>query len=96
MLAHDLDDHFANPLGGAHDIGGINGFVGRDQNKGFCAVSIGRMRNVVGAKHIIFDGLIGTVLHQRHMLMGGGVAHDIRMVGLEKHINACSIPDGTD
>ena len=54
------------------------------------------MRNVVGTKHIILNCLIGTVLHQRHMLMRSSMAHNFRMVFFKKHINARFIPDGTD
>ena len=89
-----LDEHLAQALGAAHDVGGVDGFVGRELHKTLDAVLGRRGEQVFGAKDVVFDGLGGADLHQRHMLMRRGVEDDRRVVGLEHFVQALDVADG--
>ena len=78
-----LDDHLAQTLRGAHDVGRIDGLIGGNQHEALAAVHHGRVSGLVGADGIVFDGLAGAVLHERHVLVGRCVVHDVGLVLLE-------------
>lgn len=81
---HGLHHHFAQALAGAHDGGGVDGLIRRDQDEFFDAVSVRRPDGVQRAEHVVADGLLGTGFHQRDMLMGGGVEHHVGLVGIKQ------------
>ena len=78
-----LDDHLAQALRGAHDIGGIDRLVRGDQDKALAAVDHRRVRGLIGSDRIVLDRLVGAVLHQRNMLMSRSVIYDLRPVLLK-------------
>ena len=85
LFVEALYDHLAQPLGRAHDVGGIDGLVRRDQHEPLAAVHHGRVGGLVGADGVVLDGLAGAVLHQRHVLVGRRVVDDLGTV-LVKHL----------
>ena len=99
MLAypvHALDDHLAETLAGPHDIGGVDRLVRADQHKPLGSVFHRRESRLVGSDHIVFDGLVGTCLHQRHMLVGRRVIDDLRPICIKYHLHPAAVPDRAD
>ncbi len=78
-----LDHELAHALGGAHDVGRVDGLVGRHQDKPLDAVRGVRDGGLVGAEDVVLDGLLRVVLHQRHMLVGRRVEDDVGAVARE-------------
>ena len=68
----------------------------KDQDEFFDAVSVRRPDGVQRAEHVVADGLLGTGLHQRDMLMGGGVEHHVGLVGIKQQFQPPGVPDGAD
>ena len=91
-----LDDHLAQALGGAHDVGGVDSLVRGDQDKALAAVDHGRVGGLVGADGVVFDSLAGAVLHEGHMLVGRGVVDDLRAVFVEDFEHPAAVADGPD
>ena len=91
-----LNDHFAQPLGGAHHVGGVHGLVRRDQHEPLTAVDHGRIGGLVGADHVVLNRLAGAVLHERHVFMGCRMVNDLRMIGIEHLEDPAAVPDGAD
>ena len=91
-----LDDHLADALAGAHDVGGVHGLVGGDQDKALTAVHHGGVGRLVGADGVVLNGLTGAVLHEGDVLVGGGVIDDLGMVLLEHLKHTPAVADGTD
>ena len=91
-----LDDHFAKPLAGTHDIGGVDGLVRADQHKALTAVHHGGVGGFVCTDGVVLDGLAGAVLHQGDMLMGCGVIDDLRTVIVADLEDPAAVPHGTD
>ena len=58
-----LDDHLAQPLAGAHDVGGVHRLVRGDENEPLAAMDHGGIGGFIGADGVVFDGLAGAVLH---------------------------------
>ena len=74
------DQQFGDALGGAHDVGGPDGFVGGDHDEVIDAVLGGGEGDVLGAEDVVFDGLEDVGLHHGDVLVGGGVIDDGRAV----------------
>ena len=91
-----LDDHLAQALRGAHDVGRVDGLIGGDQHKALAAVHHGRVGGLVGADGVVFDGLAGAVLHERHMLVGRCVVDDVGLVLFEDLEHLPRVAHGTD
>ena len=91
-----LDDHLAQALRGAHDVGRVDGLIGGDQHEALAAVHHGRVGGLVGADGIVFDGLAGAVLHERHVLVGRCVVDDVRLVLFEDLEHLPGVAHGTD
>jgi hypothetical protein len=95
-VIHHLDHHLAEPLGCAHDISGVHGFVSGDQHKARRMEPVRCLCRLVSSKHIIFDCLIGTVFHQRHMLMRCRVIDNVRTILFKHIVDPMGIPHRTD
>jgi len=91
-----LDDHLTEALGSAHDVGGVHGLVGGDQDKALTAMDHGGVGRLIGADGVVLDGLTGAVLHEGDMLMGGGVIDDLGMVLLKDLEDTPAVADGAD
>ena len=93
VLVKGLYDHFADPLAGPHDIGGVHRFVRGNHDKFFRAVQSGGLRCFPGSEYVVLNRLIGTDLHERHMLMRCRMVDNIRPVRLKNGIDALRIAD---
>ena len=67
-------------LGRAHHACRIDGFVGRNLDEAADIKLVGQVGDAFRAVNVVFDGLARIGLHQRHMLMRGGVEDDIGSV----------------
>ena len=56
----------------------------------------GGVGRLIGADGIVLDGLTGAVLHEGHVLVGGGVIDDLGMVLLKDLKNTAAVTDGAD
>ncbi len=83
-----LDHHLAQALGRPHHVGGVDRLVGGNQHKAPGAVFLGCYGGVIGAEHIVVDGFRAVVLHQRHMLVRGGVEDHLGPKALEHLMDA--------
>ena len=95
-MIHGLHYHLAEPLARAHDVGGVDGLIGAYEQHALCAEFIRCEGNVERSEDVVFDCLIGAVLHQRHMLMRCRVENELGMIGFEDRIDPCRIAHGTD
>ena len=93
MTVEYLNDHLTDALRGPHDVGRIHRLVGRDHNKPLGSVIGCRHRGIERSAYIILNGLAGTDLHQRHMLVCGCMVDDIRPVFAENPVDPLHIPD---
>ena len=72
-----LDVDLRDTLAGSHNIGGVDRLVGGDHDEALHIVFDRRIRHILGAQDIGLDGLVGETLHERHMLVGGGMIDDV-------------------
>ena len=93
MAVEHLNDHLADALGGSHNVGGIDRLIRGDHDKALGAAGGCRHRRIEGAEDVVFDGLAGADLHERHMLVRSGMIDDIRTVLVENPVDALLIPD---
>ena len=70
MAVERLHDHLADSLARTHDIRRVHRLVCRNHNEFFRVVLRRRHSGFPGAEYIVFDRLVGAVLHQRHMSCG--------------------------
>lgn len=96
FLVEGLDDHLAQALRGTHDVCGVHGLIRGDQDKTLAAMHNGRIGGFVSADRVVLDGLAGAVLHQRNMLVGSGMVHNLRPVGFEDFEHPAAVADGAD
>ena len=96
LFIKGLDDHLAEALAGAHDVGGVDGLVGGDEDKALAAVKHGGISRAVGAEGVVLDRLAGAVLHEGDMLVGSGVIDDLWTVGAENLVQAAAVADRAD
>src|SRR5262249_38241216 len=68
-----LHDHFSHTLRGAHDAGGVDGFVGGNLYEPGCAKSEGLFDEVSCAADIVEDRFAGVDFHQVNVFVGGGM-----------------------
>ncbi len=88
------DDDLRQALGGAHDVGGVHGLVRGDEDEAFDAAFRGDLGGLVGAEDVVKDRLLAAGLHEGHMLVGGGVDHDVGLVFAHDPPEGFLIPDG--
>ena len=91
-----LDDHLTETLRGAHDVGGVHGLVGGDQDKALTPVDHGGVGRLIRADSVVLDGLAGAVLHEGDVLMRGGMIDDLGMILLKHLEDTPAVADGTD
>src|SRR5207244_11113613 len=90
------ENQFADPLGGAHDAGGIHGFIGGDEDEAFATGVGGGVQKVEQAKHIVADGLVHVGLHDGDMLVGSGVEDNLNAVFDEQPAHTVGVGDVGD
>ena len=86
-----LHINLRDTLAGSHDIGGVDGLVGRDHHKAFHTVFDRHVRHVFRAGNVSLDRLVREALHEGHMLICRGVIDDIRSHLAEDLFDACPI-----
>ena len=91
-----LDEHFGDALGGAHDVGGVDGLVRGELHQPLNAVFGGGGEQVERAKDVVFHRLGAAFLHQRHVLVRGGVEDDGGFVFLKDGVQPALVADGAD
>ena len=96
LRVETLDDHLAEALGGAHDVGRIDRLVRRDEDEALTAVDHGGVSRLVGADGVVLDRLARAVLHEGDVLVRGGVIDDLGAVVLEDLPDAAAVADGSD
>ena len=75
----DLGD----PLRCAHDIGRVDGLVGRDQDEFRGTVSVCGQRDRTRAQHVVLDRLADLMLEHGDMLVSSGMEHHLGPVFFE-------------
>ena len=96
LCVEALHDHFAQTLAGAHDVGRVDRFVGRNQHKALAAVDHRRVCGFIGAEDVVLDRFARAVLHQRHVLVRRRVIDDLRVIGLEHLEHPAAVTYRTD
>ena len=91
-----LDIHLGEAFGGAHDVGGVDGFVGRDLDELLHLIFDRGVGDDVGAIDIGMDRFAGILLHERHMFVGSGMEDDLRAVSPEDIVHTVHHPDVAD
>ena len=86
-----LDINLRNTFACSHDIGGVDGFVGRDHDKPLHAVFDRHVRHVLRAGDVGLYRFVRETLHERHMLIRRGVIDDIRAHFAEDLFDASSV-----
>ena len=89
-----LDQQLGKSLGGAHDRGGADGLVCRNQNEAFHTNGPGGIRHAFRAEHVVLDALDGVVLNQWHMLVGGCVQDDVCLAAGHRVFDQGFVCDG--
>ena len=79
-----LHDQLGDPLARTHHARRVDGLVGRDQDEALHPVVAGHLGDDPRADDVVLDRLAGIRLHQRHVLVGGGMEDEVRPV-LGKH-----------
>lgn len=93
MLVVGLNYHLAYALCGAHDIRGVDRLIRRDEHETLYAELVRRANGLERAEDVIFDGLVGVVLHKGHVLMRRGMVDDIRMIPRKHGVETLAVPD---
>jgi len=88
-----LHDHLAHTLGGAHDIGGVDGLVGGNHHKAVNLVLFTELNRVEGTQHIVFYRFDAVMLHQGNVLVGSGVKNYIGTVFLKNLFQSDPVAD---
>ncbi len=91
-----LNDHLAHALRRAHDVRGVDRFIGGNEHKTLNSARIRRHNGLQRTEDIVLDGLVGRILHERHMLVRSRVVNDLRPVFLEYLAHAQRIAHGSD
>ena len=72
-LGEGVDVALRQLLRGPHDAGRMHGLVGRDEDEIPHAELVGQVGQALGAVDVVLHRLADVALHQRHVLVGGGV-----------------------
>src|SRR5215471_4546943 len=76
-LRQTLHEQFCHPLGSPHDAGRIDCLISRDENKTLRPKMCGCFSHPARSTHIVLHRFTRVQFHQRHMLMGCSVEHDL-------------------
>jgi len=79
-LLQCLQDELGQALGRAHDVGGIYGLIGRDQDEGFDTGLERRFRRVPGADDVVVNPSTRCA-RRSHVLVSGGVVDGLYAEG---------------
>ena len=97
LILEPLDDHLSEALAGPHDVGGVDGLVGRDQHELGHAGPLAGPSQRVGTEDVVEERLGDVVgLHERDVLVGRGVEHDPRGIFSEEPLEPLGVLDVTD
>ena len=88
-----MDIDLSHSLGGAHNVGRIDGLVGRDHDEFLGAILDGEVGDILGSEDIDIDGLVGVLLHEGHMLVSGGVVDKVGPIGLKDLLHTWLVLD---
>lgn len=83
-----LDVNLGKTFGAAHDVGGVDSFVGRDHHHLLDIVFDALVGHVARAYDVDKHGFAGILLHQRHMFVGRRMEHDLRVKAAENVVEA--------
>ena len=95
-VRNGVDDDLRQALAGAHHVGGVHRLVRGDEDKALHIAFHGDLRGLVCAEDVVQDRLLRTEFHERNMLMGRGVDHDVRFILSHDPPEGFLVPDGTD
>ena len=87
-----MDDHLAQALAGAHDIGRIYSLIRGDQHEAFTAMHHGGVSCFIGAERVVFDRFARRILHQWYVFVSSRVINDLRPVRLEQVKDPPAVP----
>ena len=96
VRAGALDKHFAHPLGGSHDVGGINRLVSADHHEALGTVFLAALYDVLAAEYVVLYGFYAVVFHKGYVLVGCGVDYYLGFVGFEDTFECFFVGDGAD
>ena len=85
--------YLGEPLGASHDVGGVYGLVRGDHDHPPDVVAYACVRDVARARDVGVYGLARVLLHQRHVLVCGGMEDDLRPVCPEGEVEPPREPD---
>ena len=88
-----LHVHFGGALGGTHHVGGVHGFVCGDHDEFLHSAFAGDFGHVDGALDVGDDGFARVFLHERHVLVGGGVEDDGGLILGDDGMAALAVAD---
>src|SRR6185437_12516012 len=92
-LMHDV---LGYALGGAHDVAGADGLVGRDEDEVLGAAGDGGGDDVAGAEDVVGDRFDDVLLHEGNVLVRGGVEDGEGPIGSEDAPDAIGVADVGD
>ena len=95
-LGEGVDVSLGQVLGGAHDARGVDRLVGGDEDEIADAEFRGQVGQALRAADVVLDRLADIGLHQRDVLVGGGVEDDLRLVFLEELPHSRLVGDAGD
>jgi len=91
--AQALHVHLCQAFGGTHDVGWVDGFVGRNHDELLHSVFDCHIGHVARTVDIRMDGFAGVLFHQGHMLVGGCMEDDM---GMETLVDVLDTVDHAD
>ena len=95
-LRHHAYGLLAEPLRGAHDVRGVDGLIGGDEDHAFDVEGAAGPGHVVGAEDIVLHRFLHVRLHDRHVLVRGGMEDHLRAMRVEDLLDTDVVGDGTD
>ena len=84
------------PLGRPHHVGRVDRLVGGDHDEGFAVELVGGIGHHPRAAHVVVRRLGRVVLHQRHVLVGGGVKDHLRLALVKEAVDPRPVADIAD
>ena len=91
--AQALHIHLCQTFGSSHNVGRVDGFIGRDHDELVYAVFDCHIGHVARAIDIRMDGFAGVLFHKGHMLVGSGMEDQL---GMETLVDAFNTVDHAD